>query len=46
MEMWGLIQIAVLVLIVVLLYFMWRADSRLARLEQTMQDDAKKKDQS
>ena len=34
MEMWGIIQIASLVLIVVLLYVMWRADSKITKLEE------------
>ncbi len=39
MEMWGVIQIASLVLIVVLLVFIYRADTKLARLEKKMQED-------
>ena len=42
MEMWGIIQIVSLVLIVLLLYFIWRADSKISRIEKTMSE--KKKD--
>ena len=41
MEMWGIIQIASLVLIVLLLYFIWRADSKISRIEKTMNDNKK-----
>lgn len=33
MEMWGIIQIASLVLIVLLLVFMWRADAKISKLQ-------------
>lgn len=42
MEMWGIIQIASLVLIVVLLYFIWRADSKISRIEKSIEDNNKK----
>lgn len=43
MEMWGIIQIASLVLIVLLLYFIWRADTKISRIEQSI-NGTKKKD--
>ena len=39
MEMWGVIQIASLVLIVVLLVFIYRADTKLSRLEEKMKNN-------
>ncbi len=41
MEMWGVIQIASLVLIVVLLVFIYRADTKLSRLEEKMKNKDK-----
>ncbi len=41
MEMWGVIQIASLVLIVVLLVFIYRADTKLSRLEEKMKNNDK-----
>lgn len=41
MEMWGVIQIASLVLIIVLLVFIYRADTKLSRLEEKMKNNDK-----
>ena len=38
MEMWAIIQIASLLLIVLLLVFIWRADSKLNRLEAKLNE--------
>ncbi len=42
MEMWGIIQIASLVLIVVLLVFIYRADTKLTRLEEKLKSNEKR----
>ncbi len=39
MEMWGIIQIASLVLIVILVFFMWRADAKLNKLQEKIEKD-------
>lgn len=39
MEMWGIIQIVSLVLIVVLLIFMWRADAKISKLNDKINKD-------
>lgn len=36
MEMWGIIQIASLVLLVILVVFMWRADAKINRLQDRL----------
>ncbi len=41
MEMWGIIQIVSLVLIVILLVFIYRADTKLSRLEEKMKENNK-----
>ncbi len=41
MEMWGVIQILSLVLIVILLVFIYRADTKLSRLEDKMKEEKK-----
>lgn len=42
MEMWGVIQIASLVLIVLLVYFIWRADAKITRIEKSLEDKDKR----
>ena len=41
MEMWGIIQIASLVLIVLLLFFIWRADAKITRIEKSINHNKK-----
>lgn len=41
MEMWGIIQIASLVLIILLLYFIWRADAKITRIEKSIEEKKK-----
>ncbi|MFC1747788.1 hypothetical protein ACFL2V_03190 [Pseudomonadota bacterium] len=42
MEMWGVIQIASLLLIVVLVFFMWRADSKINKLQDKLDNKDEK----
>lgn len=41
MEMWGIIQIASLILIVILVFLMWRADSKIGKLEEKIDKNDK-----
>ncbi len=39
--MWGIIQIASLVLIIILLIFMWRADAKITKLQEKIDKENK-----
>lgn len=41
MEMWGIIQVASLILIVALIFMMWRADSKINKLQDKIDNDKK-----
>jgi uncharacterized membrane protein len=42
MEMWAIIQIASLVLLVVLVIFMWRADAKINKLQSRLDENKDK----
>ena len=41
MEMWGVIQIASLILIIGLVFLMWRADSKISKLQEKIDNNDK-----
>lgn len=41
MEMWGIIQIASLILIIALVFLMWRADSKISKLQDKIDNNDK-----
>ena len=41
MEMWGIIQIASLILIIALVLLMWRADSKISKLQDKIDNNDK-----
>ncbi len=41
MEFWGVIQIISLLLIIVLVFFMWRADAKISKLQDKIDGNNK-----
>ena len=41
MEMWGIIQVASLMLIIGLVFLMWRADSKITKLQEKIDNKDK-----
>lgn len=41
MEMWGIIQVLSLLLIIVLVFFMWRADAKITELHEKIDNKDK-----